>query len=67
MIQGLRTVRTSFLNKRFLSTIKSSKLYPTAAACVADINDNSTLLVGGFGLCGIPEFLIDALREKGSK
>ncbi|MBU9720752.1 MULTISPECIES: CoA transferase subunit A [Bacillaceae] len=34
---------------------------------VADIKDGSTLLVGGFGLCGIPENLIKALRETGVK
>lgn len=34
---------------------------------VADIKDGSTLLVGGFGLCGIPENLIKGLRETGVK
>src|SRR5574342_301498 len=34
---------------------------------VADIQDGETLMVGGFGLCGIPENLILALVEKGVK
>jgi 3-oxoacid CoA-transferase subunit A len=34
---------------------------------VADIQDGATLMVGGFGLCGIPENLILALVEKGIK
>lgn len=34
---------------------------------MADIPDGSKLLVGGFGLCGIPENLIDALLKKGTK
>jgi 3-oxoacid CoA-transferase subunit A len=34
---------------------------------VADIQDGATLMVGGFGLCGIPENLILALVEKGVK
>ena len=34
---------------------------------MADIKDGSTLLVGGFGLCGIPENLIDALVSGGAK
>ncbi|MCL6574395.1 MAG: CoA transferase subunit A, partial [Bacillus sp. (in: Bacteria)] len=34
---------------------------------VADIDDGATLMVGGFGLCGIPENLILALAEKGVK
>src|SRR4051794_24363245 len=35
-----------------------------AAAAVADIASGSTLVVGGFGLCGIPENLILALSER---
>src|SRR5271168_2587453 len=38
-----------------------------ADAAVARINDGVTILMGGFGLCGIPENLIAALRRKGSK
>lgn len=34
---------------------------------VADIQDGATLMVGGFGLCGIPENIILALVEKGVK
>ena len=34
---------------------------------VADIFDGATLMAGGFGLCGIPENLIAALRRKGTK
>lgn len=43
----------------------SSKVYPSAAAAVADIKSGSKLCVGGFGLCGIPEKLIAALKEAG--
>ena len=43
------------------------KVQASAAACVADIPDGATLLVGGFGLCGIPEHLIIALRDTGVK
>ncbi|WP_445293329.1 CoA transferase subunit A [Cohnella sp. 56] len=34
---------------------------------VADIPDGATLIVGGFGLCGIPQHLIAALRERGTR
>ena len=45
-----------------------SKLYPDAAAALAGVvTDNQTLAVGGFGLCGIPEALIAALRDSGVK
>ncbi|MCY0875036.1 MAG: CoA transferase subunit A [Firmicutes bacterium] len=43
------------------------KVYPSAAAAVADVKSGSTLLVGGFGLVGIPEHLIAALQESGIK
>lgn len=42
-----------------------NKLVPSAAAAVADIGDGATLMAGGFGLCGIPENLILALRDRG--
>ena len=36
-------------------------------AAVANLRDGMTILMGGFGLCGIPEKLIDAVRRKGTK
>jgi len=43
-----------------------SKLYPSAAAALADVvADGQMIAVGGFGLCGIPEALIAALRDSG--
>eukprot|EP00128_Syssomonas_multiformis_P008034 Colp12_sorted_trinity150504_noHs@16516 len=41
--------------------------YNDAAEAVKDIPDGAKLLVGGFGLCGIPENLIDALQKKDVK
>src|SRR5580658_7734684 len=38
-----------------------------ADAAIARIHDGATILLGGFGLCGIPENLIAALRNKGTK
>ena len=44
------------------------KLYPSAAAALADVvADGQTVAVGGFGLCGIPEALILALRDSGAR
>jgi 3-oxoacid CoA-transferase subunit A len=46
----------------------SEKIYPDATAALAGlIEDGQTLAVGGFGLCGIPEALIAALRDTGKK
>jgi 3-oxoacid CoA-transferase subunit A len=42
------------------------KVVPSAAEAVADIADGSSLAVGGFGLSGIPWFLIEALLEQGA-
>ncbi|MDF1484402.1 CoA transferase subunit A [Ramlibacter sp. H39-3-26] len=42
------------------------KLFPSAAAALDGVvADGQLLAVGGFGLCGIPEALIDALRDSG--
>jgi len=43
-----------------------NKLYPNAETALRDIvKDGQTIAVGGFGLCGIPEALIAALRDSG--
>lgn len=44
-----------------------NKVYPSAEAALEGIKDNMTLLVGGFGLCGLPENLIAALKKSGVK
>lgn len=45
-----------------------NKLYPSAAHALEGlVEDGMTLAVGGFGLCGIPEALIAALRHSGKK
>ena len=42
------------------------KVYADARSALADIlRDGMTVMCGGFGLCGIPEALIDAMRESG--
>jgi 3-oxoacid CoA-transferase subunit A len=43
------------------------QVYTSFNEAIADIQDGATLMVGGFGLCGIPENLILALVEKGVK
>jgi 3-oxoacid CoA-transferase subunit A len=47
--------------------MKNSKLFNSFSEAVSDIQDGATLIVGGFGLCGIPEHSIQALKEKGTK
>ncbi|MCC6901113.1 MAG: CoA transferase subunit A [Polyangiaceae bacterium] len=43
------------------------KVMKSAREAVADVGDGATVLAGGFGLCGIPELTIQALRDKGAK
>lgn len=51
------------------STIRpgNRKIFASVDDAVKDIPDGSKLLVGGFGLCGIPENLIGALLKQGAK
>jgi 3-oxoacid CoA-transferase subunit A len=45
-----------------------NKVFPSAKAALDGvIKDGQTLAVGGFGLCGIPEALIEAVKESGAK
>jgi 3-oxoacid CoA-transferase subunit A len=44
-----------------------NKVYPDAVSALAGVRDGMTILVGGFGLCGIPEEAIFALRDSGVK
>jgi len=43
------------------------KLVANAHEAIGDIGDGATVMMGGFGLCGIPENLIAALHDKGTK
>lgn len=45
----------------------SKKVYNNAAEALTGVKDGMTYLVGGFGLCGIPENCITALRDSGVK
>ncbi len=45
----------------------SKKVFANAKEALAGVQDNMTYLVGGFGLCGIPENCIEALRDSGVK
>jgi len=47
------------------TSVSNSKVVASADEAVADIPDGATLLVGGFGLCGIPENLLSAVKRKG--
>ena len=44
-----------------------NKVVANADAAIYDIPDGATLMLGGFGLCGIPENCISALAKKGTK
>jgi 3-oxoacid CoA-transferase subunit A len=44
-----------------------NKVVRNAREAIQDIQDGASIMMGGFGLCGIPENLISALREKGAR
>lgn len=58
---------TTRLSSHYEARRSFATIYNSAKEAVEDIQDGSTLLVGGFGLCGIPENLIRAVQEKGTK
>jgi len=43
-----------------------NKLYNSANEAIFDVQDNMTIMLGGFGLCGIPENLISAMVKRGN-
>jgi 3-oxoacid CoA-transferase/3-oxoacid CoA-transferase subunit A len=45
----------------------TSKVFKDAASALRDLPDGAVVLSGGFGLCGIPQDCIMALRELGSR
>ncbi|KAK0387858.1 hypothetical protein NLU13_4103 [Sarocladium strictum] len=56
---------TTFVRSANVPTRGGSKLYRDADAAVADIQSGSTILSAGFGLCGVADTLISALRARG--
>jgi len=52
---------------RRLKGERVNKVFPDARTALADIlKDGQTLMAGGFGLCGVPQSLIDAIKELGA-
>lgn len=52
---------------QFSTRPRNKKIFDSAEEAVHDIPDGAKLLVGGFGLCGIPENLISAILKHGAK
>lgn len=52
---------------KILSRKFGTKVFPSALEATKDIPSGATLVVGGFGLCGIPNNLIDAMVNHGQK
>ncbi len=52
---------------RGLQETAVNKVIRDATQAVSDTRDGATIMMGGFGLCGIPENLIQALRDQGAR
>ena len=63
-MRAIAITRSSSLS---FKRLMSSKVFASAAEAVKDIKDSSKLLCGGFGICGIPETLIEAVKDNGAK
>ena len=46
---------------------KKTKVFPSSAAAVSDIPNGASMFIGGFGTCGLPENLLNAVKEAGPK
>lgn len=53
--------------EKLVAPVGNGKIFKDIDEVVSDIPDGAKILVGGFGLCGIPENLIQAVLKKGSK
>jgi 3-oxoacid CoA-transferase subunit A len=60
------TIEGSGRGRRSRGLAMSSKVYPDATAALAGLlKNNMTIMSGGFGLCGIPDVLIEAVKASG--
>ncbi|KAL6692729.1 hypothetical protein J3F84DRAFT_351234 [Trichoderma pleuroticola] len=58
---------TTVLSRSFSATARRAeinKVLPSATEAIKDLKPNSTLLCGGFGLCGVPDTLIDEVLKR---
>lgn len=62
-LKSLKVSRASFS----VSHSKKAQFFENSEEAIHDVTDNAKLLVGGFGLCGIPENLISAVKARGLK
>eukprot|EP01061_Rhynchopus_euleeides_P042571 TRINITY_DN74246_c0_g1_i1.p1 TRINITY_DN74246_c0_g1~~TRINITY_DN74246_c0_g1_i1.p1 ORF type:complete len:526 (+),score=258.54 TRINITY_DN74246_c0_g1_i1:54-1631(+) len=68
MYSLMRTEQGRFVCRRWASTRSpSDKVYDCIDEAVADVPSGSTMVVGGFGLCGTPHALIQAVQRQGAK
>src|SRR6478752_2181119 len=59
--------RVSHVRRESYHSRPMDKTVASADEAIADLFDGATLMAGGFGLCGIPENLIAAIRRKGTR
>eukprot|EP00349_Pseudokeronopsis_sp_Brazil_P003353 CAMPEP_0202963926 /NCGR_PEP_ID=MMETSP1396-20130829/7987_1 /ASSEMBLY_ACC=CAM_ASM_000872 /TAXON_ID= /ORGANISM="Pseudokeronopsis sp., Strain Brazil" /LENGTH=503 /DNA_ID=CAMNT_0049685601 /DNA_START=83 /DNA_END=1594 /DNA_ORIENTATION=+ len=67
MIRANVFKRLQYIGKSHARCISHGKIYPSAAAALDGLENGMSVGFGGFGVCGIPEKLIDAIKERGTK
>ena len=65
---ALASVNGTLPDGEGVGTVAVNKMYPDPVSSLAGaLRDGMTIMSGGFGLCGIPSLLIEAIRESGVK
>lgn len=66
-LKSLQNINKMLFQKNLFSFSSSSKIFTCAKEATKDIHDGAKILVGGFGVCGVPENLIKAVQSNGPK
>lgn len=66
-INGKRFCFRTALQTGSTRPFSATRIFDNAEEALEDLNDGATCLFGGFGLCGIPENIIAAIKKKGTK
>jgi len=67
MYLAKRLSKFATLSKKVFYKLSRNKVFPSIEAAISDIKDGCSIAIGSFFLCGTPQALINAVRDKGVK